>query len=252
MKKACRFTSSGLGAFCVAALSASALTPLPAQAVDAVLSGTIKSAAGEALGGVTVSARHEGSNVVTSVFTDAAGSYYFPPMPEGKYNVLAQAITFDTGGGEVNLGASKRQDFTLKPVKDFVRQLPGDMLIASLPDATPEDANMKQIVQNNCTACHTPSYILQHRFDEAGWSAIINLMKHANVYGIYQGADHKASPVLEHNQKQLAAYLARARGPGETSMKFNLRPRPSGEAARVVFTDYEAPPDPDVGMPTRC
>ena len=61
--------------------------------------------------------------------------------------------------------------------------------------------------------------------------------------------DHKPSPVLEHNQKQLAAYLARARGPGETSMKFNLRPRPSGEAARVVFTDYEAPPDPDVGMP---
>ena len=32
-------------------------------------------------------------------------------------------------------------------------------------------------------------------------------------------------------------------------MKFNLRPRPTGEAARVVFTDYEAPPDPDVGMP---
>jgi len=32
-------------------------------------------------------------------------------------------------------------------------------------------------------------------------------------------------------------------------MKFNLRPRPAGEAARVVFTDYEAPPDPDVGMP---
>jgi hypothetical protein len=32
-------------------------------------------------------------------------------------------------------------------------------------------------------------------------------------------------------------------------MKFNLRPRPSGEAARVVFTDYAAPADPDVGMP---
>ncbi len=64
-----------------------------------------------------------------------------------------------------------------------------------------------------------------------------------------RGRISKPSPVLEHNQKQLAAYLARARGPGETSMKFNLRPRPSGEAARVVFTDYEAPPDPDVGMP---
>jgi len=186
---------------------------------------------------------------VTSVFTDESGNYYFPPMAGGKYSVWAQAVTFDTGRGAVDLGAAKRQDFVLKPLKDFVRQLPGDMVLAALPDATPEDATMKTIVQNNCTACHTPSYILQHKFDERGWSAIIDLMKHANVYGIYQGPNHKASPVLDHNQKQLAAYLARARGPGESSMKFNLRPRPAGEAARVVFTDYEAPPDPDVGMP---
>jgi streptogramin lyase len=242
-------SSTMIGTVFVAAMSATALTPMTARAADAVLSGTIKSADGAALGGVTVSARAEGANIVTSVFTDEAGNYYFPPMAEGKYKVWAQAVTFDAGRGEVALGAAKRQDFALKPLKDFVRQLPGDMVLAALPDATPEDANMKTIVQNNCTACHTPSYILQHKFDEAGWNAIINLMKHANVYGIYQGPDHKASPTLDHNQKQLAAYLARARGPGETSMKFNLRPRPTGEAARVVFTDYEAPPDADVGMP---
>ena len=237
-----------IGAALAAALTGTALTPMPAFA-DAVLSGSIKSASGEALGGVTVSARADGSNMVTSVYTDEAGNYYFPPLPNAKYKVWAQAITFDTGRGDVDLSSAKRQDFALKPIKDFVRQLPGDMILAALPDATPEDANMKTIVQNNCTACHTPSYILQHKFDEAGWNAIINLMKHVNVSGIYQGAGHKASPVLDHNQKQLAAYLARARGPGETSMKFNLRPRPSGEAARVVFTDYEAPPDPDVGLP---
>jgi streptogramin lyase len=237
-----------IGTVFAAAMSATALTPMTATA-DAVLSGTIKSADGAALGGVTVSARADGSNIVTSVYTDEAGNYYFPPLANGKYKVWAQAITFDTGRGDVDLSAAKRQDFALKPLKDFVRQLAGDMVLAALPDSTPEDATMKTIVQNNCTACHTPSYILQHKFDEAGWNAIINLMKHANVYGIYQGVDHKASPVLDHNQKQLAAYLARARGPGETSMKFNLRPRPSGETARVVFTDYEAPADPDVGMP---
>jgi hypothetical protein len=230
-------------------MSATALTPVTAQAADAVLNGTIRAAGGEALGGVTVSARADGSNVVTSVFTDESGNYYFPPMAGGKYNVWAQAITFATARGDVDLGAGRRQDFTLAPIKDFVRQLPGDMLLAALPDATPEDADMKQLVQNSCTGCHTPSYILQHRFDEAGWNAIINLMKHVNVSGIYQGPDHKAAPVLEHEQKRLAAYLARARGPGETSMKFDLRPRQSGEAARVVFTDYEAPADPDVGMP---
>src|SRR5216683_2338817 len=249
MRNTRNFAIFGLGGIFAAAMSATALSPMAALAADAVLSGTIKSAGGEALGGVTVSARADGSNIVTSVFTDESGNYYFPPMAGGKYKVWAQAITFDTGRGDVDLSAAKRQDFALKPLSDFVRQLPGDMVLAALPDATPEDANMKTIVQNNCTACHTPSYILQHKFDEAGWNAVINLMKHANVYGIYQGPDHKASPVLDHNQKQLAAYLARARGPGESSMKFNLRPRPTGEAARVVFTDYEAPPDPDVGMP---
>jgi streptogramin lyase len=249
MRNTRNFAIFGLGAAFAAAMSATALTPMTAWAADAVLSGTIRSASGEALGGVTVSARADSSNIVTSVFTDESGNYYFPPMAGGKYSVWAQAVTFDTGRGAVDLGAAKRQDFALKPLKDFVRQLPGDMVLAALPDATPEDATMKTIVQNNCTACHTPSYILQHKFDERGWSAIIDLMKHANVYGIYQGPDHKASPVLDHNQKQLAAYLARARGPGESSMKFNLRPRPAGEAARVVFTDYEAPPDPDVGMP---
>src|ERR1700681_4980107 len=222
MRNAKTFTTFGFGAVFAAAMSTSTLTPIQAHAADAVLSGTVKSVAGEIMGGVRVSARADGANIVTSVFTDETGNYYFPPMAEGKYKVWAQAVTFETGRGDVALGAAKRQDLTLKPMKDFVRQLPGDMLIAALPDATPEDANMKTIVQNNCTACHTPSYILQHKFDEAGWNAIINLMKHANVYGIYQGVDHKASPVLDHNQKQLAAYLARARGPGESSMKFNL------------------------------
>ena len=42
---------------------------------------------------------------------------------------------------------------------------------------------MKRLVRNNCTGCHTPSFILQHKFDEAGWNAIIELMKNANVYG---------------------------------------------------------------------
>src|ERR1700719_3627281 len=150
MRNAKRFKIIGLGGVFAAPMSASALTPITAHAADAVLSGTIKSVDGEVMGGVTVSARADGSNVVTSVFTDEAGNYYFPPLAQGKYKVWAQAIAFDTGRGEVALGAARRQDFTLKPIADFVRQLPGDMVIAALPDATPEDATMKTIVQNNC------------------------------------------------------------------------------------------------------
>ena len=243
-----RFTLSA----CVAATLMTApafVAPLaPAFAADAILSGAITSAAGEKMSGVTVSAKPEGATITTTVFTDADGRYFFPPMPGGKYRVWAQAVSFETAKREVDLAASKAQDFTLKPAKDYFRQLPGDLVLAGLPEDNDSDKKMKRIVRTVCTGCHTPSYVLQHRFDEAGWNAILELMKHVNVYGIYQGPDHKATGVIDYNQKELAAYLAKARGPGEGAMKVTLRPRPSGEAARVVFREYDVPVDPDAGL----
>ena len=243
-----RFTLSA----CIAAalMTAPALVPplAPAFAADAILSGAITSAAGEKMGGVTVSAKPEGATITTTVFTDADGRYFFPPMPGGKYRVWAQAVSFESAKRDVDLAASKAQDFTLKPAKDYFRQLPGDLVLAGLPEDNDSDKKMKRIVRTVCTGCHTPSYVLQHRFDEAGWNAILELMKHVNVYGIYQGPDHKATGVIDYNQKELAAYLAKARGPGEGAMKVTLRPRPSGEAARVVFREYDVPIDPDAGL----
>ena len=40
---------------------------------EALLAGTVKSSAGEKMGGVTVSAKAEGSTITTTVFTDDAG-----------------------------------------------------------------------------------------------------------------------------------------------------------------------------------
>ncbi len=92
---------------------------------------------------------------------------------------------------------------------------------------------------------------MQHRFDEAGWTKILDLMKMVNVLGVYQGADHKPNTIIDSHEKELAAYLAGARGPGPTTMKFKLQPRPSGEAARVVFKEYDLPVSPDSGLPQR-
>jgi hypothetical protein len=93
------------------------------------------------------------------------------------------------------------------------------MMVAALPDATPEDANIKKIFTNECTGCHTPGYPLQFKFDEAGWNKIINLMKVVPGSGVYPGANAKVSQIIKFNRKDLAAYLARARGPGETAIK---------------------------------
>jgi hypothetical protein len=235
---------------CVA-IAALAAAFVPVRAADVVLSGTITAASGEAMGGVTVSAKADGQTITTTVFTDEAGSYYFPALAAGKYRVWAQALGFETAKGEIDLGAARRQDFTLKPMTDLerqVRQLPGDLALAGLPEETPDDLRMKRLVRNNCTGCHTPSYVLQHRFDEAGWNAIIELMKRVNVYGVVQ-PDRPVNGILDFHQKELAAYLARARGPGETAFRIKQRPRPSGETARAMIQEYDVPIDPDVGAP---
>src|SRR5438874_1527125 len=96
------------------ACAASLLAPSAAQAADQLLSGAIASPSGQKLEGVTVSAKREGSTITTSVYTDAAGNYFFPPLPAGKYRVWAQALGFEAGKGSVNLSAARRRDFTLQ------------------------------------------------------------------------------------------------------------------------------------------
>src|SRR4051812_50030996 len=109
------------------ALVALALASQAAYAADFLLSGTIASSAGEKMGGVTVSAKADGSTITTSVYTDEAGSYYFPPLPDGKYRVWAQALTYQTAKGNIDLSKTTQQNFTLQPMtnqEDWVRQLP--------------------------------------------------------------------------------------------------------------------------------
>ncbi len=228
------------------------LASLPGAADPAVLTGTITSPAGEKLGGVTVSAKAVGSTITTTVFTDEAGAYYFPPLPSGQYRVWAQALSFETATSDVDLKGGGRRDFALKKIEDRerqVRQLPGDLILAGLPSETANDLRMKRIVHNNCTSCHTPSYTLQHRFDEAGWTAIIQAMKNINVYGIYQ--PNRYNQVLDFHQPELAAYLAKARGPDQGGFRITSRPRPSGEAARAVYTEYDVALNPDQDLPSK-
>src|ERR1043165_7556491 len=76
-------------------------------------------------------------------------------------------------------------------------------------------------------------------------------MKIVPVTGVYPGPTAKPNQILELHQKPLAAYLARARGPGNSSMKIASRPRPSGESARAVWTLYDLPLNPDTGIGTK-
>ncbi len=237
-----------------ASLVVAGSTPMAAMAADQLLTGAISSSAGEKLNGVTVSAKQDGSTITTSVYTDDSGNYYFPPLPAGKYRVWAQALGFETNKDALDLSTPSHHDIVLNPITDAearIRQMPPEMVVDALPEDTEDDARIKKVFTNQCTGCHTPGYPLQFRFDEAGWNKIINLMKVVANTGVYPGAGGKVNGIINYNQKQLAAYLARARGPGETSMKFKPRPRPTGEAARVVWVTYDLPLNPDAGIGTK-
>src|SRR5262249_56096656 len=111
-----------------------------------LVTGTIKSAGGGGMEGVTVSARGIGRTFTTTVFTDASGEYYFPQIDAGKYKVWAQAVGYEAGIADLQLtGSVARQDFTMRPMRDFTLQLRGDEMVASLPDATYQDRKMKEV-----------------------------------------------------------------------------------------------------------
>jgi streptogramin lyase len=204
------------------------------------LSGTVKSSDGKPLEGVGVSARAVRETFTTTVYTDDSGRYLFPPMASGQYKVWAQAVGFETSKAEAGLsdGAKKQVDLTLAGLADFHKQLSGTEWAASLPEDTPEDRRMKTVFINNCSGCHQVSFLLQNRFDAAGWGAVITLMEKMLSIG-YAPEDAKPNPVIHAYKQELAEYLGRVRGPGNSPLDLKLLPRPTGDSARIVVTEYD-------------
>ena len=214
--------------------------------------GTITSTSGETLEGVTVSARSLGRNVTTSVFTDGDGEYYFPPLEAGRpYKVWAQAQAYEAGRADVVLSqAWARRDFTLTPKADFENQLTGSQWYAALPDGTREDRRMKEVFRAACMGCHPQNFTLISRFDEAGWRNVIAVMSRITPYRYgspAEAANREPNPIMVHFENELAAWLAKVRGPGPSPMAFTPR-RPTGDSTLMIAREYDAP-EPGFGLP---
>jgi streptogramin lyase len=231
--------------FSLVALMCVALTSMagPAYAASSSvqISGAVKASDGKPLDGAVVSARRVGATFTTSVFADEQGKYVFPPLDGGAvYTVWAQAVGFESAKGVPSAqSGTARQDFTLNTYKDFGRQLSGAEWIASLPEDTPENRRMKGLFRNNCAGCHQPNFVLQNRFDQTGWTRIINVMERVGIYGDPPREDNAPLPLLRAYKNELAAYLAKVRGPEPTPFPLKPFPRPHGEAAQVVITEYD-------------
>ena len=205
-----------------------------AQSNGVLFSGTITDGTGETMEGVVVSVRAEGSNLTTSVYTDADGVYVFPRMDPGQFQLRAQAVSYAAARANPRpSGAVHRRDFVMRSIENFEAQLPGDRWVAALPEDTAEDRRMKTVFRSMCGGCHSQNTALLTRFDEQGWLNIISVMSRIATSGYVTSPmspglareDRAPSPLMDYYKERLAAYLAKVRGPEPSPMRFEPRLR---------------------------
>src|SRR5215471_3615938 len=90
---------------------------LPAQTINASLSGTVRDASGAAVSAATVKITNVATNLETTVAVNAEGVFQAPSLPAGTYRVTAGAPGFKTAvRNDVVLAVSQQAtlDLTLE------------------------------------------------------------------------------------------------------------------------------------------
>ena len=101
----------------------------PRPAADQLLTGAIASASGQKLGRrARCRPSWKARRSPPASTPTQNGNYYFPPLPDGKYSVWAQALGFETAKGAVDLTATTSTRISRsQPITDAearYRQLP--------------------------------------------------------------------------------------------------------------------------------
>src|SRR5215510_3135832 len=76
--------------------------------INATLSGTVSDASGALIPGVEVTATQTGTGVATMSLTNESGTYRFPSLQPGPYEVKASLAGFQTQTVRLTLGTSQQ------------------------------------------------------------------------------------------------------------------------------------------------
>src|SRR5438552_7123649 len=92
------------------------LTAFAQTGINASLGGTVADATGALIPGVEVTAKNTGTGVASTSITNESGTYRFPSLQPGTYEVTAALSGFQSQTFRLNLGTSQqiRQNFTLQ------------------------------------------------------------------------------------------------------------------------------------------
>ncbi len=202
---------------------------------EPAITGTIRTSDGSPLYGILVSAKGEGQIYTTSVFTDDQGVYEFPPLPFGSYRVSTGTLWSET----VNLTSSgATQDFIVEFGPGFMTQTTGASWLKLLPGTQAD----KKRLNDSCGTCHGIWRLIDRpQTTKEGWAALARRMAKMTSTGTPLGPDDPYRLDLsEENFNPLIDYLTKSIVP-EFKEKFVVEAmaRPTGEAARAVFTEWD-------------
>jgi streptogramin lyase len=212
------------------------------------LEGSVRAPEGT-LEGVLVSAKATGSNITTTVVSDAQGRYRFPEgrLAAGEYALSIRAIGYDLASpARVTLtDGAKPVDIALSPTRDLGAQMTNAEWIMSMPG----DEKLKDFL-TDCTGCHTLHRVVGSEYTADDFPDIFKRMgayspgsTPENPQPLLPGPRGERPRVNAAIMKPAADLLAHANLSAEKAHSYALKtlPRPKGRATKVVITEYDLP-----------
>ena len=219
-----------------------------AHAHDAPPGGRVSSVEEGAMEGVLVSARAvetgAGVPVTVTVVSDRDGSFQFPTgkLRPGLHHIAIRAVGYELdAGAELLVGAAGRPlDLRLRKTSDLAAQLTNTEWFIS----TPGTAEQKRPLIE-CLSCHTFERIARSTQNAEDMLPVLKRMvKYANNSTMARVQTRIVERGYDENGlRKLAEYLASSnlsKGPQWPSPLKTL-PRPTGQATRVLITEYDLP-----------
>ncbi len=216
------------------------------------ISGTVTSKEEGAMEGVLVSAQRSGSPITVTVVTDAKGIYRFPEnrLAPGHYAIRIRAVGYDLEGpseAEVKAGTQGTMDLRLRRTADLAAQLTNAEWMVSMPGASPEK---RQLL--NCVACHTLERVVRSKYtsDEFINTVLPRMQSYTNASIPGAPQVRKGERLMEERgdqrvqvYRELGDFLARINLSTSAAWSYELKtfPRPTGEATRAIYTEYDLP-----------
>jgi streptogramin lyase len=214
------------------------------SATAAALSGAVTSDGEGAMEGVLVRAKRTGGNITITVVSDKQGRYNFTAreLPAGQYKLSIRAVGYDLPKPDVvvNLGQQPTvANLNLIKAADLGSQLSSAEWLMSVPGTSEQKDELFK-----CVLCHTATPIVSSKYDQAGWLVTIDRMRN------YGPASSFTKPQMLpfHQQRrpgdaEFAQYLSSINLNSRMHWDYELKtlPRPSGNATKVVVTEYDLP-----------